>query len=137
MHGPGAALRSTRYLDASAEDVWATLTDPASLARWLAQAQAFELPPGGRFPLRLGTHDAKPIEDRIRELEPLRVLELDWRLPGEAASIVRFELVPEDPGTKLVLLHRRLDERICLAYARRWETALDRLAGTLAPDHVR
>ena len=121
------SLRLTRYLDATPAEVWRTLTDPESLARWLARRAAVDATPGGTFDLRLAEDPSTWMSGRVLAVEPERVLELDWRYPGEEPSIVRFELVPGEQGTRLVVDHRRLDERSCMAYARSWERALDRL----------
>ena len=62
MAGGRCAVRFTRrYAEAPAE-VWKALTDPSALGRWLA--------PG--------------FEVRPTEVEPGRLVELDWRPPGEA-----------------------------------------------------
>ena len=102
------ALRLTRrYAEAPAE-VWRALTEPESLERWLR--------PGFSVPQR--------------EVEPERVLELDWRFAGEDHSVVRFELHAEDGGTVLVLEHGRIEAPLGMTYISRWSGALDRL---LAP----
>jgi uncharacterized protein YndB with AHSA1/START domain len=126
-----AALRLTRYLEAPASEVWAAMTEPESIARWLASPGVVELAPGGRFELRLAG-DSSPMAGRVRALERERVLELDWSYPGEPPSVVRFELASEGERTKLVLEHRRLDDRTCMAYARRWELSLNRLEERLS-----
>ena len=114
MDDAAASLRLTRYLDAAPADVWSALTDPASVSRWL------------------GTPAVAALAGRARTVEPGRVLEVEWNYPGEPPSIVRFELVPDEEGTMLVLDHRRLDERLCMTYAGRWERSLDRLDMALA-----
>ncbi|MDQ3874268.1 MAG: SRPBCC domain-containing protein [Actinomycetota bacterium] len=132
-----AELRITRYLEAPASDVWAALTEAGAIARWLAPPGAVELAPGGAFELRVAG-ESSPMAGRVRALERERALELDWIYPGEPPSVVRFELASEGPGTKLVLEHRRLDDRSCMAYVRRWERHLDALeqglpAASVAP----
>ena len=120
-----ASVRLTRRFPAPAADVWAALTERDSLARWLVRPQG-DVTPGGEFELGLdGVVGA--VEAHVRELSHERVLELDWRPPGEPPSVVRIELTEEADETKLVLDHRRLDERVCLRHAARWTRALDRL----------
>jgi len=58
-----------RYAEAPAE-VWLALTEPESVGRWLR--------PGFPVPQT--------------EVEPGRVLELEWRPPGEVPSVVRIEV---------------------------------------------
>jgi uncharacterized protein YndB with AHSA1/START domain len=90
-----------RYADAPAE-VWKALTEPRSLDRWLR--------PG--------------FDVRQSEVEPGRVLELDWRPPGEEPSLVRIELGSDGDGTILVLDHSRIEARLGMAAARFWTVAL-------------
>jgi uncharacterized protein YndB with AHSA1/START domain len=92
-----------RYEDAPA-DVWRVLTEPASLARWLRPG--FDVPQ--------------------TEVEPGRVLELDWRPPGQEPSVVRIELVADGSGTVLVLDHTVQADRGMGAIGF-WTGSLDRL----------
>jgi uncharacterized protein YndB with AHSA1/START domain len=89
--------------------VWAALTDPESLDRWL----------GGSEWARIG--------GRERELEQERLLVLDWRPPGEEPSLVRFELTADGDGTILVLDHSLIEDRLGMRYVQRWTQRLDRL----------
>jgi uncharacterized protein YndB with AHSA1/START domain len=115
-------LRLTRRFDATPAEVWAALTEPDSIGRWLGRTAAIDLSAGGAFALASG------VDARVREVEPERVLELDWRFAGEAPSVVRFELAAEGDGTLLMLDHRRIDERFGMAYVSRWTSALARFA---------
>ena len=119
-------LRLTRRYAATPTEVWAALTDPDSIGRWLARAIDVELTPGGAFELAL-PGDAR-IAAGVRELDPERVLELDWMHAGEDPSVVRFELTLDGDGTLLVLGHRRIDERLGMTYISRWTAALARFA---------
>ena len=117
-------LRLTRTYAATPAAVWAVLTEPASLARWLAEPGAIELVPGGSF--EIGS-----VAGRVREVDPERVLELDWRRSGEDPSVVRFELSAHADGTQLVLDHRRMQEPVGMKYMQRWTVTLARLEQTL------
>jgi uncharacterized protein YndB with AHSA1/START domain len=99
------SVRFTRRYAAPLEEVWRALTDPASLERWL----------------RPGFSVAQT------EVEPGRVLELDWRPPGEEPSVVRIELSPAGDGTRLVLDHARIEARRGMQAMRFWGGALERL----------
>src|SRR3954470_8240455 len=92
-----------RYAEAPAE-VWLALTEPESVGRWLRPG--FDVPQ--------------------TEVEPGRVLELDWRPPGEEPLVVRIELAPDGAGTILVLDHARVDARIGMRAMAFWVGALDR-----------
>ena len=125
------SVRLTRRYPAPAADVWRALTDPESLARWLGRPNDVQFQAGGSFVLELPGGDR--VEGRIRELEPGRVLELDWSLPGEDVSLVRFELREEGDRTVLVLDHSQVEEPHGMAYMARWTRLLERLGEELRP----
>jgi uncharacterized protein YndB with AHSA1/START domain len=115
-------LRLTRRYDATPAEVWEALTATDSIARWLAPAIEVDVSPGGAFVLANG------VDARVVEVEPGRVLELDWRVGGEQPSVVRFELREDDRGgTTLELGHARIEAPLGMAYISRWSRALDRL----------
>jgi uncharacterized protein YndB with AHSA1/START domain len=99
------SVRLTRRYPDPPTEVWAALTEPASLARWLRPG--FEVPQNA--------------------VEPGRILELDWRPPGEEPSVVRIELTPDGPGTVLVLDHSRIEARAGMRAIPFWIGALARL----------
>ena len=98
------SLRLTRRYAEAPADVWRALTEPESLERWLR--------PGFPVPRRT--------------VEEERVLELDWRPPGEEPSVVRIELTPSGTGTRLVLDHARIEAVHGMQAMRFWAAALDR-----------
>lgn len=106
------------------------MSDSESLARWLAVPRVIELRRGGRFELELS--DGGRIEGRVREIEPSRVLELDWLFAGEEPSIVRFELAQDGQGTVLVLEHTRIEEPRGMLYIARWSETLERFSEKVA-----
>jgi hypothetical protein len=67
---------------------------------------------------------ANGVDARVVDVEPRRVLELDWRVGDEQPSVVRFELREGGGGTTLELGHARIEAP--LAYISRWSRALDR-----------
>lgn len=115
-------VRLTRYYGAAPEDVWAALTEPDSLGRWLAAPAEIDLRSGGSFRLRLSEQET--MDGRVRTVQPPRTLELDWMRGGEEPSIIRFELSPDGDGTVLVLDHRRIEAEIGMRYAALWERRL-------------
>jgi uncharacterized protein YndB with AHSA1/START domain len=124
------SLRLTRRYAAAPSEVWGALSDPESLARWLAVPRVIELYRGGRFELEL--HSGGRVEGRVREIEPGRVLELDWRFGGEEPSVVRFELSADGEETVLVLEHSRIEESLGMVYIARWTGAVERLGERIA-----
>ena len=125
MDSGRCALRLTRRYEATPAEVWRVLTEPASMARWLATPVDVELASGGAFELALA--NGSRIDGRVREVVPERVLELDWRHAGEQRSVVRFELRAENGGTVLLLDHGRIEAPLGMAYISRWSRMLDRL----------
>jgi uncharacterized protein YndB with AHSA1/START domain len=117
-------VRFTRYYSATPDEVWAALTEPDSVARWLGPVRKIELTPGGRFELEL---ERWTMQGRVRALEPARLLELDWLDVDASPSIVRVELSEDGDGTALVLDHRQIDALIGMLYMGRWEVSLARL----------
>ena len=117
-------VRFTRYYSATPDEVWAALTEPDSVARWLGPVRKIELTPGGRFELEL---ERWTMQGRVRALEPARLLELDWLDVDASLSIVRVELSEDGDGTALVLDHRQIDALIGMLYMGRWEVSLARL----------
>jgi len=97
------SLRLTRRYAETPAEVWRALTEPESLERWLR--------PGFPVPQRT--------------VEEERVLELDWRPPGEDRSVVRIELTPSGTGTKLVLDHARIEALHGMHAMRFWVATLD------------
>lgn len=118
-------VRFTRSYPAPPAEVWAALTEPESIARWLAPTIEIDLCPGGAYELR-------GLPARVRSVEPERLLELDWEPAGEDPSVVRFELTPHEDGTQLVLDHRRINAVTGMAYIQRWSAPLERLGGVIA-----
>ena len=104
MRGRCSVRLTRRYSEAPA-DVWRALTEPESLARWLRPG--FDVPQ--------------------LELEPGRVLELDWGPPGEEPSRVRIELTADGTGTLLVLDHARIDAARGMGAIGFWTVAVSRL----------
>lgn len=139
-HDEGRAVRFERLYDFDPDEVWNAISDPARVARWLARVELWEPEVGGRIVLEFGDEPEGRTELRVRELEQGRVLELDWRYPGEEASVVRFELFPHERGTLLVLDHRSLETTAAAGYGAGWHAHLDALEALLAgrdePDDV-
>ena len=127
-------IRLTRYYDVPSGEVWTALTEPESLARWLAPARTVDLEPGGS--IELGSGGERALAARVRAIEPGHLLELDWMPPGEEPSIVRFELSADGAGTMLVLDHRRVNAVLGMRSLARWERQLRRLDPLLAAPAV-
>jgi len=94
----------SRGLDHTPAEVWRLLTDPATLAQWLA-AGTIELREGGA--VRIDFVDSGIlIESSVLAIEPPHLLSYSWSKPGEPERPLRWELAPEGAGTRLVLALR-------------------------------
>ncbi len=88
-------------LDNHLEEVWAALTEPEWLARWLAPGE-IELREGGAARLDFGESGAV-IDSRVSAVAAPRLLEYSWSTPGEPLRPLRWELEPIGPTTLLQL----------------------------------
>src|SRR5919204_596279 len=71
------SVRVTRRYEAPPRQVWAALTRPESLARWLGRPNDVELEPGGPFVLELPEGDRGDGRRRLYSLDPAPLAELD------------------------------------------------------------
>jgi uncharacterized protein YndB with AHSA1/START domain len=124
-------VRFERLYTAGAEEVWAALTEPESLTRWLAPHGAV-LEPNGRFELRMSDAEKADVWGAVRVFDPPRTLELEWRYEGEDDSVLRIELEPRGQETLLVLDHRLLRADQAVGYSAGWHAYLDALDDLLA-----
>jgi len=122
------AVRFERLYDFTPAELWSAITDPERLSRWLARAQ---VEPGEGGQISLDFDGGATEGGRILAWDEPRVLEYEWRFAGEQESVVRFELLPQEYGTLLVLDHRRLGRSSGMGYAAGWHAHLDALAGAL------
>ena len=86
-------------VDASPDDVWHTLTDPAELARWLDAEVVLELEPGAVG--RVTDADGTVREVLVTQVEPGRVLAWHWWEDGGELSSVEITTLPIDDGTRV------------------------------------
>lgn len=98
---PGAA-RASADIAAAPAAVFAALTQPDQLERWIAEKAVVEPQVGGRY--EFGWEAEGPV--RILELEPDRALAYSWQsdnLPAD--TVVRWELEGSGNRTKLTIVH--------------------------------
>jgi uncharacterized protein YndB with AHSA1/START domain len=127
----GRVLRFERHLGHPIEAVWAALTDSTELPKWFAPAD-IELRVGGRANIRFeGGNDT--VDGRVIAVDPPRLLEYGWFENGRDRGSVRWELTPEQGGTRLLLLHTfPLAEPETLDFAGGWHDLLDSLEAMLS-----
>ncbi len=136
--GDRAAVRYERLYDATPDELWAALTDPEQMEGWLAHTSRFELSPGGEVVIDFGSGDegGGAVRGRMLQVDPPRVLEYSWTFTGEPESVVRFEIVPQAQGVKLVLDHRLLSWDSMRGYGAGWHAHLDQLGNVLRREEV-
>jgi uncharacterized protein YndB with AHSA1/START domain len=126
--------------------VFAFLTDPVKMVRWLGTDATLDPRPGGRYQVELNGQER--VSGKVVEIVPDRLLVLTWGWEDAAlpvppgASTVEIALRPDGNGTLLRLTHRDLPEDMRAFHRLGWQYALPRLAVVAAgrdpgPDPLR
>ena len=79
-------------------EVWSALTDPPSLAEWLAMPEG-DLRRGGSYSLPDGSHG------EILRCDPPRLLTVSWIREGMAPAELELRLAAEESSTRIELLY--------------------------------
>lgn len=123
------SVRFERYLDYPVTRVWDAISQPAEMARWLADV-SLDPRPGGTIEIRF-FHADSVSRGNITRINPPTLLEYTWQENGGPVSLVRWELFEEGAGkSRLVLTHLKLDSEIP-SFAAGWHTHLDLLGQVL------
>jgi uncharacterized protein YndB with AHSA1/START domain len=123
------AVRFERVYDYRPDELWAAITEPDQIRRWLGEPDLVVAEGGGGT---VAFSEREIAELRVRRLEPGRFVEYDWIFPDEPESVLRLELEPRGEGTLLVLDHRRLAKDDIVDYSAGWHSHLDALEAALA-----
>jgi uncharacterized protein YndB with AHSA1/START domain len=100
-----ATIRAEHVFPHPPSRVWAALTDPAKLARWL-MPNDFRAQVGAHFTFDTGQWGL--VQCEVLALEPQRLLRISWRNPV-IDTTVTWTLSPEGDGTRLLLEHAGFD----------------------------
>ena len=122
----GVRLQFRRSWPRPVEDVWAALTEPDRMARWLGTYAGVRGVGGtGTFTM---TQEEQPVGQplRIVECDPPRRLVVEW--PSEETWRVEVELAAEDGGTVLLFTQRFASGTEVGDLALGWHWYLDKLA---------
>jgi uncharacterized protein YndB with AHSA1/START domain len=127
--GPGgSAVRFEWRFDVAQAEVWAAVTEPERVARWLAPISGvFEV--AGEVRVDFGGGAAASV--LIRECRPGRGLLLEWVFPDGLSTPLRLELRCDGDTTVLALDHSNFPASPA-EYAAAWQVNLDQLAAELA-----
>jgi uncharacterized protein YndB with AHSA1/START domain len=127
--GPGgSAVRFEWRYDAEPELLWAALTEPDRVARWLAPISGEQVV-GGVVQVDFGGGAAASV--LVRQCRPGRSMLLEWVFPDGLATPLRVELRRDGDATVLAVDHSNFPASPA-DYAAAWQVNLDQLAAELA-----
>jgi uncharacterized protein YndB with AHSA1/START domain len=120
------------HIAAPPATVFAFLTDPEKIVRWMGTDAATEVHPGGLYLVKgVGEGRARGV---FREVVPVHRLTYSFGWEGNEAvppgsSLVEIDLIDQDGGTLLRMTHTGLpDATQCASHKRGWAHYLGRLA---------
>jgi uncharacterized protein YndB with AHSA1/START domain len=121
----GNDLVVTRRFRASPEDVWTSITDPASTERWYGR---WEGTPGvgEQIRVQMAFEEGQPwFTKTIEVCEPPRRLVLSST--GQWGMRIELGLTPTADGCELALVHHAVDRKMVGDFGPGWEYYLDNL----------
>ncbi len=127
-HGDELDVRFERFYPRSVETVWSALTEPERLRDWMGAALV-EPRVGGRIELMIGA--AHPMTGRILVWDAPRVLEFTWSNADAPNSTVRYELIRDGDGARVIFTHRRMPHARSALMLPGWHTFFAILASLL------
>lgn len=134
INGDRATLRFERWLPHPPAKVWAAITESAQRAKWMGPT-VIEPRVGGLIDTMPtdppAPPEAKRMTGRITVWDPPRVFEHVWHQHIVEPGHVRYELHPDNNGTRLVLTHSGLGVRNAGGFRPGTHAFLDRLAALL------
>jgi uncharacterized protein YndB with AHSA1/START domain len=129
---PDRVVEREIELDAGLEEVWAALSDPEELGRWIADDVELDIVPGGSGWM---VEDGRVRRVVVDEVVPDHGLTLRWwdeEGGSSTASQVVLTVLPAGGGTRLVVRETALVPAARLAGGSRWDIRVGCLAFLLA-----
>jgi len=129
-------IRRETQIAAPPATVFAFLTDPDRIVRWMGTEAETELHPGGLYLLK-GIH-TRTARGAFREVVPVHRLAYSFGWEGleevpPGSSLVEIDLIDRDGGTLLRMTHSGLPSaEQCASHASGWAHYTDRLAAAAA-----
>lgn len=133
--GGRRTLRLTRTFTAPIEDVWAAVTEPERLERWIGTFTGD--PAGGRVGFRMTAEDGDAAEEdmEIRECDPPRRLAVVAHV-GDQQWHLELDLVEQGGATTLSFSQPGIDPAEAESVGPGWEYYLDRLVAVMTGGDV-
>jgi uncharacterized protein YndB with AHSA1/START domain len=126
-------VRRETQIAAPPATVFAFLTDPDKILRWMGSEATSEAHPGGLYLVKnIGNHD-RTARGTFREVVPVHRLAYSFGWEGRddvppGSSLVEIDLIDNDGGTLLRMTHSGLpNEEMCASHAEGWAHYLGRL----------
>jgi uncharacterized protein YndB with AHSA1/START domain len=127
-------VRRETQIAAPPATVFAFLTDPDKILRWMGTEAATEMHPGGLYLVKGvgGTHN-RTARGAFREVVPVHRLAYTFGWDGDetvspGSSLIEIDLIDRDGGTLVRMTHSGLpNAEQCAAHARGWAHYFDRL----------
>jgi uncharacterized protein YndB with AHSA1/START domain len=131
-HLPGRVVEREIELDAELDEVWAALSHPEELGRWMADDVELDVVPGGTGRM---VEDGRVRRVVVDEIVPEHRLTLRWwdeeGGPSTASQVV-LTVLPAGGGTRLLVRETALLPTARLAAGSRWDIRVGCLAFLLA-----
>ena len=124
-------VRREIQIAAPPSTVFAFLTDPQKILRWIGTEATVEPHPGGLYLVNVGGMDTA--RGRFTEVVPVHRLAYSFGWDGRetmppGSGLIEIDLIDRDGGTLLRLTHSGLPDEIEVAnHAKGWAHYLDRL----------
>ena len=124
-------VRRETHVAAPPAAVFALLTDPEKILRWMGTEAQVEPQPGGLY--LLNVTGARVARGSFREVVPVHRLAYSFGWDGDevvppGSSLVEIDLLDQPPGTLLRFTHSGLpNAEQCAGHAEGWAHYLDRL----------
>jgi len=130
---PGAELSLNRHIAKSAEDVWAAVSAPERLSRWMGVTwlgSAGPLHTGADFSYRFADTNVESC-GRVLRFDPPHLIEHTWFDNVPPGSVVSWRIDPEGEGCRLTLTHIFKSPEDAPRTAAGWTSLIEALANDL------
>ena len=127
-------VRRETHIAAPPATVFAFLTDPEKIVRWMGAEATTEAHPGGLYLLKGVRDPARVARGAFREVVPVHRLAYSFGWEGSeevppGSSLIEIDLIDRDGGTLVRMMHSGLPNAAqCANHDRGWAHYLSRLA---------